>query len=126
MAKSEWPALNFSLVLRQAVLRSIDTKQGLVESGHLDKKDLTVEDQRLPGVLSVIMVLASVGIPFGIMLWNCFDHAAEKDGEDDDDSDGGVTSFNTRMQNPLNGDSDEEDSDEEDMSDSHEVRRTET
>ena len=113
-------------MLRQAVLRSIDTKQGLVESGHLDKKDLTVEDRRLPGVLSVIMVLASVGIPFGIMLWNCFDHAAEKDGEDDDDSDGGVTSFNTRMQNPLNGDSDEEDSDEEDMSDSHEVRRTET
>ena len=109
-------------MLWQAVLRSIDTKQGLVESGHLDKKDLTVEDQRLPGVLSVIMVLASVGIPFGIMLWNCFDHAAEKDGEDDDDSDGGVTSFNTRMQNPFYA----HEEDEEDMPDSHEVRRTET
>ena len=72
-------------MLRQAVLRSIDTKQGLVESGHLDKKDLTVEDRRLPGVLSVIMVLASVGIPFGIMLWNCFDHAAEKDVVDEAD-----------------------------------------
>ena len=74
-------------MLRQAVLRSIDTKQGLVESGHLDKKDLTVEDQRLPGVLSVIMVLASVGIPFGIMLWNCFDHAADKDGDNDSGAD---------------------------------------
>ena len=112
-------------MLRQAVLRSIDTKQGLVESGHLDKKDLTVEDQRLPGVLSVIMVLASVGIPFGIMLWNCFDHAAEKDGEDDDDSDGGFV--NTRMQNPFYAHEEDEDSeDEEDMPDSHEVRRTET
>ena len=114
-------------MLRQAVLRSIDTKQGLVESGHLDKKDLTVEDRRLPGVLSVIMVLASVGIPFGIMLWNCFDHAAEKDGEDDDDSDGGFGSVNTRMQNPFYAHEEDEDSeDEEDMPDSHEVRRTET
>ena len=106
-------------VSRQAVLRSIVTEEGLVESGHLDKMDLTVEDQRLPGVLSVIMVLASVGIPFGILLWNCFDHAAEKDCEDDHDSDGG--SFGM-MQNPLNA----HEEDEEDMPDSHEVWRTET
>ena len=65
--------------LATAVLRSVDTKQGLVDTGHLKEGDLTAEDRRLPGVLSVIMVLASVGIPFGILIWNCFDHAAEKD-----------------------------------------------
>ena len=69
----------------QAVLRSVDTKQGLVDAGHLKEGDLTAEDRRLPGVLSVIMVLASVGIPFGILIWNCFDHAAEKDVVDEAD-----------------------------------------
>ena len=51
-----------------ALLRSVDTKVELVGTC-VTADDLTAEDRYMPDVLSIFMVLFSVGLPFGTLVY---------------------------------------------------------
>ena len=68
-----------------ALLRSIDTKVELVDTC-LTADDLTAEDRNMPDVLSVFMVLFSISLPFGTLVYTkIYDVNAAADSEEDGD-----------------------------------------
>ena len=68
--------------LSTAVLRAAYTKQELVDARILQEDDLTEEDRNMPLVLSWFMLVCSVGIPFGILLYGKHG-TADEEGADD-------------------------------------------
>ena len=54
--------------LLSALLRSVDTKQALVDDNILEEGDMTSEERAMPEVLSTLMVVFAAGLPFTRML----------------------------------------------------------
>ena len=81
------------IFLCTALLRSVATKQALVDAGQLKPEDMTQEERSMPGMLSLLMVGVGAGLPLGVLCYTkCHkrfeDDDGDEDGEDGDDEDG--------------------------------------